>query len=97
MLLLGERSGGVGWRQGDKMGNSILAIFDGATGIIRIVIIVFVCLAVIGALVTLPGLPQEAKAIAEQTSNSISWLVIFLYWITFCWYYFGFNSICFLD
>ena len=59
------------------MTNPISAMFDDAKEIIIGGFIVISFLIILGALATIPGIAPEAKAVAEQGQQTISWLWIF--------------------
>ena len=52
-------------------------MFDDARELIIGGFIVVAFLIILGALVTIPGITPEAKAVAEQGQQTISWLWIF--------------------
>ena len=59
------------------MPNPLEAIFDEGKELIFVGLLVVVALIIFGTLATLPGAPPEAKAIAEQSQETISWLWLF--------------------
>ena len=59
------------------MTNPFQAIIDEGKELIFLGFFVVVCLIILGALATIPGITPEAKAVAEQGQQTISWLWIF--------------------
>jgi len=59
------------------MTSPISAMFDDARELIIGGFIVVTFLIILGALATIPGITPEAKAVAEQGQQTISWLWIF--------------------
>ena len=59
------------------MTNPISTMFEDAKGILVGSIIVIGFLIILGTLATVPGVTPEAKAVAEQGQQTISWLWIF--------------------
>jgi hypothetical protein len=59
------------------MTNPFSAIFDEAKGILIVGFMIIIFLIIFGALATMPGTTPEAKAVAEQGQQTISWLWIF--------------------
>ena len=59
------------------MTNPISTMFDDAKELIIGGFIVVVFIIILGALATIPGITPEAKAVAEQGQQTISWLWIF--------------------
>jgi hypothetical protein len=59
------------------MKNPISAMFDDAKELFVVGIMVIVFLIILGILATMPGITPEAKAVAEQGQQTISWIWIF--------------------
>jgi hypothetical protein len=59
------------------MTNPFQAIFDDAKKLIIGGFFVVAFLIILGVLATIPGITPEAKAVAEQGQQTISWLWIF--------------------
>jgi len=59
------------------MTNPISAMFDDAKEIIIGGFMVVAFLIILGVLATIPGITPEAKAVAEQGQQTISWLWFF--------------------
>jgi len=59
------------------MSNPISAMFEDFRSLIITGLIVFICLVILGAFISMPGTTPEAKAVAEQGQQTISWLWVF--------------------
>ena len=59
------------------MTNPFQAIFDDTRELLIGGFIVVVCLIILGTLATMPGITSEAKAVAEQGQQTISWFWLF--------------------
>lgn len=59
------------------MTNPFQAILDEGKELIVLGFFVIICLIILGTLITIPGITPEAKAVAEQGQQTISWLWMF--------------------